>query len=152
MLEGVERCIRRREYLRPALQARFAKALARGSLGIFPPCAIFFGVTRIDNPAVSRVLAEFRGHLVEHFGPRLVGLTLFGSYARGEAGPDSDLDVAVVLDRIDSHAERVWPMQIAGGLGDPVLVPIVLSQAELDFLRAREDMLAASLDREGIAL
>jgi hypothetical protein len=28
----------------------------------------------------------------------------------------------------------------------------VLSQAELDFLRAREDILAECLDREGIAL
>jgi hypothetical protein len=33
-----------------------------------------------------------------------------------------------------------------------MLVPIVLSKAELDFLRAREDSLADSLDRDGIAL
>ena len=109
-------------------------------------------MTRIDNPALGRVLDEFRRHLLEHFGQRLVGLTLFGSHARGEAGPDSDVDVAVILDRIDSHAERIWPMQIAPELGDPVLVPIVLSQRELEFLRAREDALADSLDREGIAL
>lgn len=81
-----------------------------------------------------------------------MGLVLFGSHARGDAGVDSDIDVAVVLDRINSHAERVWPMQLAGGLEGALLVPIVLSQAELEFLRAREDRLAESLDREGITL
>lgn len=109
-------------------------------------------VTQYDSPALKGVLDDFRRQLFEHFGQRLVGLTLFGSYARGEAGPDSDIDVAVVLDRIDSHAERVWPMQLSGELEGPLLVPIVLSKAELDFLRAREDILAESLDREGIPL
>jgi predicted nucleotidyltransferase len=82
---------------------------------------------------------------------RAVGLTLFGSYARGEAGPDSDIDVAVVLDRIDSHAERVWPMQLSGSLPGPALVPIV-AKSELEWLRAKQDILAESLDRDGIAL
>jgi predicted nucleotidyltransferase len=31
-------------------------------------------------------------------GPRLVGLVAFGSWARGEAGPGSDLDLLVVVD------------------------------------------------------
>jgi predicted nucleotidyltransferase len=116
-------------------------------------CAILLAaVTQSTNPALRAVLDEFRSQLSEHFGPRLVSLTLFGSYARGDAGPDSDIDVAVVLDRIDSHAERIWPMQLSGSLEGPVLVPIVLSKAELDFLRAREDSLAESLDRDGIAL
>ena len=43
-------------------------------------------------------------------------------------------------------------MQLSGELEGPLLVPIVLSKAELDFLRAREDILAESLDRDGIAL
>jgi predicted nucleotidyltransferase len=109
-------------------------------------------VTRTINPAVKAQLDDFRGQLIEHFGSRLVGLTLFGSHARGDAGPDSDIDVAVILDRIDSHAERVWPMQLSGGLTGLLLVPIVLSRSELALLRAREDMLAETLDRDGIAL
>lgn len=102
------------------------------------------------NPALKATLGEFRQKLGEHFGSRLLSVTLFGSYARGDAGASSDIDVAVVLDRIDSHAERVWPMQLSGSFDGPLLVPIVLSKGELDFLRAREDILAESLDREGI--
>jgi uncharacterized protein len=109
-------------------------------------------VTQSTNPALRSVLDEFSRQLSEHFGPRLLSLTLFGSYARGDAGPDSDIDVVIVLDRIHSHGERVWPMQLSGSLEGPVLVAIVLSKDELDFLRAREDSLAESLDREGIAL
>jgi predicted nucleotidyltransferase len=98
------------------------------------------------------VLSVFRQQLSAHFGPRLLDLILFGSHARGEAGPDSDVDVAVVLDRIDSHAERVWAMQLAGELEGIVLVPIVLSKADLEHLRRREDSLAESLERDGISL
>ena len=65
------------------------------------------------------------------------------------------MDVAVVLDRVDSHAERVFPMALAGDLTIHhalVIVPIVLSKQELEFLREREELLAENLDREGIAI
>lgn len=109
----------------------------------------------IDNPALERLLTEYRERLSAKFGSRLLELRLFGSYARGTAGEDSDVDVAVVLDRVDSHAERVFPMALAGDLTIHhalVIVPIVLSKQELEFLREREELLAENLDREGIAI
>ncbi|MGN1021670.1 MAG: nucleotidyltransferase domain-containing protein [Aristaeellaceae bacterium] len=45
-------------------------------------------------------LARLTGRLTEAFGPRLVYVGLQGSYLRGEAGPDSDIDAMVVLDRL----------------------------------------------------
>ena len=104
------------------------------------------------SPHLAGVLGAFRQQLSANFGPRLVSVTLFGSHARGEAGPGSDVDVAVVLDRIDSPAERVLPMELAAEVEGLTVTPLVLSQSELDFLRAREDLLADNLDREGIAL
>ena len=108
-----------------------------------------------ENPALDRLLQEYRARLTEKFGSRIVELKLFGSYARGTAHENSDVDVAVVLDRLDSHAERVFPMELAGDLTihhGLVIVPIVLSKQELDFLREREELLTANLDREGIAI
>lgn len=43
------------------------------------------------------LLAELRGLLRDHYGDRIARLVLFGSRARGDASPDSDYDVLVVL-------------------------------------------------------
>ncbi len=49
------------------------------------------------------------------YGDRLKGLVVFGSRARGDASPDSDLDVAVVLagESIDRSRDRMAPADIA---------------------------------------
>ncbi|AWN53745.1 nucleotidyltransferase domain-containing protein [Methylobacterium sp. 17Sr1-1] len=45
----------------------------------------------------SAALARFAADARRHYGARLLGLSLFGSRARGDAQPDSDADVAVIL-------------------------------------------------------
>ncbi|MFP4248886.1 MAG: nucleotidyltransferase domain-containing protein, partial [Armatimonadota bacterium] len=47
---------------------------------------------------LDEALRELKRELEALYGDRLRGVYLFGSHARGEAGPDSDVDVAVVLD------------------------------------------------------
>ena len=46
---------------------------------------------------VEAVLLEFKDGLRAIYGDRLTGLVLYGSYARGEAREDSDIDTAVIL-------------------------------------------------------
>jgi predicted nucleotidyltransferase len=101
-------------------------------------------VTRSAQAAPLDVVDQFRRRLRAHFGARLRRLVLFGSYARGDAGPDSDVDVVVVLDRIDCHAERTWPMQLSGELDGPPLVPIVLSAPRCSAWASRRRPSAAS--------
>jgi uncharacterized protein len=125
-----------------------------GLVGKFP-CGTVHGTELHMNPAVQALLAEYRRRLAERLGERLVQLVLFGSHARSEARSDSDVDVAVVLDRIDGHADRVLPMYLAGDLiveHGLALTPLVLSVSELQLLRKREDLLAANLDQDGIAV
>jgi uncharacterized protein len=52
---------------------------------------------------VSEILSELRQGLEALYGTRLRSLYLFGSYARGDARPGSDLDVLAILDDVQSR-------------------------------------------------
>jgi predicted nucleotidyltransferase len=56
---------------------------------------------------VHNVLGELKAGLRLVYGDRLRGIYLFGSYARGEADRESDLDILVVLDAFDRYAHEV---------------------------------------------
>lgn len=88
------------------------------------------------------------------YGSRLERLVLFGSYARGEARPDSDIDVLVVLD-----APQVRPLEeinrqseIVSALGqkyDAVLSAIPFSLTQW---RNPHHLLTQQVLSEGVAL
>lgn len=60
---------------------------------------------RIDADAITRSVAA---DLRELYGDRLRQVLLFGSYARGTADEESDIDLLVVLDEVDSvYAETM---------------------------------------------
>ena len=60
----------------------------------------------MDN-RIKRVLAELKVRLTQQYGARLQGVYLFGSYARNEADEESDVDILVVLDRVESYSEEI---------------------------------------------
>jgi len=45
-----------------------------------------------------RVIEEYCSLIKNHFRDRLISICLFGSVARGEAKPSSDIDILVVAD------------------------------------------------------
>ena len=62
----------------------------------------------LDEAAVERWLSEFVSRMVDAFGTRLVCVLHHGSWARGEGGPESDIDTIVVLDRIEAEDLDVY--------------------------------------------
>jgi predicted nucleotidyltransferase len=79
-------------------------------------------------PKIRDILRQLREGLAEMYGERLRGLVLFGSWARGDAEEDSDIDVAVVLDTCDDPYDELhhimdvaWPLS----LENTVVVSIV---------------------------
>lgn len=57
----------------------------------------------IDAAEIGRRVAD---DLREIYGERLRAVLLFGSWARGDAHPESDIDLLVVLDRVASISEE----------------------------------------------
>ena len=68
------------------------------------------------------------------YGDRLKGIYLFGSYARGEADSESDLDILVVLDAFDRYAHEV---NRTGALASDLSLKYGVT-VSLVFLRERE--------------
>lgn len=47
---------------------------------------------------IEQILKEFRKKVEKLYGKRLKNIILYGSYARGKATQDSDIDLAIVLE------------------------------------------------------
>ena len=59
------------------------------------------------NQHIRDLTTRFRHGLESIYQSRLKGIYLFGSYARGEADPESDVDLLVVLDHFDQYGAEV---------------------------------------------
>jgi predicted nucleotidyltransferase len=104
----------------------------------------------------SRIEEEIAGILAAAFDDRLVGAALYGSFARGEAGPDSDIDVLIVhansaasqdlVNEIDVASERL--RALTGN--EAQLLPV--SVTELRNLVVHGDPLVESLRRDARSL
>ena len=76
----------------------------------------------------------------------------FGSRAKGDARPDSDLDLLVVEDRGGSLGERgVRVRRALGGLGVPLDL-IVQTPTEFEQMRRWRSSISAIAEREGRVL
>ena len=99
-------------------------------------------------------LDEFSSWIRSRFGDRLRELRLFGSRARGEGHEDSDLDVLVVIDGLESKEAREIAHRSGDALTehDVLLAPLALSTERWETLRRRGRRLVREIDRDGIDL
>ncbi|ASJ11947.1 nucleotidyltransferase domain-containing protein [Thermococcus thioreducens] len=70
----------------------------------------------IQREELEKILREVKSRLQEILGDDLVEVILFGSYARGEAREDSDVDVLVVVKRWPSVEELEGIGKLSAGL------------------------------------
>lgn len=59
------------------------------------------------HPNLSLILGELSTELQALYRERFVGLWLYGSQARGDASPESDIDVLLILTRMDRPALKI---------------------------------------------
>lgn len=104
------------------------------------------------SPPVRKALADAKQKLEEIYGNRLERLIVYGSQARGEATPDSDVDLLIVLNddvEPDEEAQRTSRLvvRIAAKHG-VALSPLHLSKTHFQ----RDRPLPRTARREGIVL
>lgn len=105
------------------------------------------------HPDLDLILGELSTGLKELYRERFVGLWLYGSQARGDASPESDIDVLLVLTRLDRPALEID--RYAGILADlnlrhgvllsviPVAQPELLEASGPFWRNARAEGIAA---------
>ncbi len=51
----------------------------------------------MKHPQRNEIMNELRDRMIDTYRDQLIAIVLFGSQARGDATPDSDFDVLIVL-------------------------------------------------------
>lgn len=102
---------------------------------------------------MQEILAELRRLYESTYGDRLVKLVLFGSQARNDAEPDSDIDVMVVLrGQVTAAEERRVTDDAVSRLClkyDVLISPVYVSEER--FVKGGSPLLL-NVRREGVAV
>jgi uncharacterized protein len=82
---------------------------------------------RYDGRSLRDALPLVVGEIVAAIDP--LEIILFGSVARGDEGPDSDLDLLVVLDHADRLMRRRLMREVRGAIRTFVPVDVVIADS-----------------------
>ncbi len=69
------------------------------------------------NKKIKSILNQFRERVFSEFSNQIISIVVFGSYARGEERPDSDLDILVVVREKSKSLEKksaIFLMKLCG--------------------------------------
>ena len=106
------------------------------------------------SAAETAAVTEFMRAVRALLGPELKAARLFGSRARGDAHPHSDIDVALIV----GTAGRTWRYELYDlafdiGLAHRVeLAPLVVEEHRFQHLKDRERAIARDIEVEGVPL
>ncbi len=107
----------------------------------------------IISDDLKNVLTILRQELKKLYSERLAGVILFGSQARGEAHPNSDIDVLVVLQgEVQAGTEISRTSRLVADLSltyDVVISCVFVSELQFTL---EQSPLMVNVRREGVAL
>ena len=98
------------------------------------------------------VLRFFKDAVSDKLGHRLRQVVLFGSRARGDATDESDYDLLVVMDKVDSTVTNQIDEIVGQALLEYGAVLSAFPIAENDRARRKYSPLLINVAREGVAV
>ena len=110
-------------------------------------------LTPITNPQLKEIIAQTRQGLEKIYGEQLEKIIIFGSQARGDAKPDSDIDVLIVLKNPFNYSqERNRISVLIADICLEYTVVISCIFATLQKYQEYENGLFRNIRREGITI
>jgi predicted nucleotidyltransferase len=109
------------------------------------------GLSEMMSEEDHKIFKEFTDRVHERFADARVWA--FGSRARGEATWESDLDILIVLSKVDQKIDR-WIRDIAWEVGfnnDRVITTVLLDKVQFEHDPMSESTLIENILREGIS-
>lgn len=106
------------------------------------------------TPEQRAATEELVRRLPAHYPGRIISMVLFGSVARGDYTADSDIDVLVIAEQVDSNFKwEVWGIGSEVSLEFDVILNLhIYSLAQWVSLRDRRQTLWRNVEREGVEL
>jgi predicted nucleotidyltransferase len=106
------------------------------------------------SPQMQSAIASFVSRVRAALGQNLVEVRLFGSRARGDSQPDSDIDIALIVEADRAQAEDIaidiaFDVNVAS---DIYISPRVIERSVLSHPVWRTTGFVQALEREGVAL
>lgn len=108
----------------------------------------------LTEDEIRSTLLDLKERLRSVLGTDLLHLKLFGSRARGDADPDSDVDVVIIVRGCDSRM-RDLILDVVSSVELEHVVPLsthIFSEDEYTRLLERERRIALDIEREGVPL
>ena len=99
-------------------------------------------------------VGEIKQSVLDLVGGRLKVFSVFGSKARGDFDPESDVDLAIVVEGLDGEMKRRIIDRVIDSEMEHLVVisSLVLSWNDFTHLHDRERRIALDIEREGIPL
>jgi len=110
------------------------------------------GKPMLTQEQAKQIASKVRKELAHLYGPRLRNVYLYGSCARGDIHEDSDVDIAIILDHIEStyrEHDRVSQLGSDLSLDNNCLVNFLFA-TETEFNNRKYAVLRA-IHREGVS-